>query len=234
VQGEPLHALVDFHVVGLFSFRALTSNAFAARTLVCPTPAGVKMAMLAALLRRDGAEAGQTHVDWLAPLGVAWRPPPTIATSQVTVRVYKADAVGKPLTMQVGMREYAHMEHPFGLAILDVPDQRRADVEHALGHLRALGTTDSLVQPLAPPVWCDAVPAGFALLTGEHNRPDELPCVVDDFGPRARFERLSAYRAVGRDATPVLGEDRRRLLLTLPLRVRRRRLDGVVLEALPV
>lgn len=226
-----MHALLDVHVVSLFSFRTLTSNAFAARTLVCPTPAGVKMAMLSALLVRDGAKEGQRHLDWLAPLGVAWRPPPLVATSQVTVRVYKSDAVGKPLTMQVGMREYAHMTQPFGLAVLDVPDERRADAEHALCRLRALGTADSLVQPLAPPTWSGALPPEYALLTAERSDPGGLPCVLDDLGPSPRFERLSAYRAVGRDSTAMLGEDRRRLLLTLPMRVRRRRPNGMVLEA---
>jgi hypothetical protein len=229
-----MHALIEFQAATLFSFRSITANAFAARTLPCPTPAGIKMALLAGLVGRDGAERGQEHLDWLAPLGVAWRPPARLVITAATVRVWKADAADKPLMMQAGMREYVHLGGPFGLALLDVPEARHEDLAWAAARLRALGNAESLVQPLAPPAWRADLPPGYVLLTAdaESGGAGEVTVVLDDLGPRPSFARLSVYRPAGRDTLPRLGDDRVRRLVTLPLRAGRWSADGVVLEAL--
>lgn len=243
-----MRCTVNYQVVSLFSFRAITNSAFAARTLLCPTPAGLKMGMLACLLRRDGAADGpaQAILDWLAPLGVAWRPPATIAVTAATLKIWKSgDRRGEGLVPSVGMREYAHMAEPFGLALLGVPPERRADADFALSALRALGTADSLVQPLAPPAWeeDDGLPSGYTLLTpGKPTTlagrvPGDLPAdaltaLLDDLGPAPRFERLSVYRDPDPTAIPELGRDRVRHLVTLPLRVRRWTVLGPLWERL--
>lgn len=243
-----MRCTVEYQVVSLFSFRAITNSAFAARTLLCPTPAGVKLGLLAGLLRRDGPEDGraQALLDWLAPLGVAWRPPATIAVTAATMKIWKSgEKRGAPLVPSVGMREYAHMAEPFGLALLGVPPARRADADFALSALRALGAADSLVQPLAPPLWeeDDALPPGYTLLTpgkpaaasapgGGALPPDAATVLLDDLGPTPRFERLSAYRDPDPATIPELGRDRVRHLVTLPLRVRRWTVLGPVWERL--
>lgn len=228
-----MHAIAQYHVASLFSMRALSQNALAARTLVCPTPAALKMGLLSTLLRRDGPDRAQEHLEWLAPLDVAWRPPERLALTTATTRVYKSDAPDKPLTMTAGVREYAHADTPFGIILLDVPDERRDLVEYGLSALRALGTSDSLVQPLGPPEWAANLPEGFVLLTRESDGTSgDVACVVDDLGSAPRFERLSAYREVGTQFIPRLGEDRRRILLTLPLRTVRRSPSGAELEAI--
>lgn len=225
-----MHALVDFHVVSLFSWRALPVNAFSARTLVCPTPAGVKLALLSQLLWRDGPASGEGHLAWLAPLGVAWRPPSRIVVSTATVHIYKSDKPSGNLEPSVGMREFAHMSEPFGLALLDVPDDRRDDLADALAGIRAFGLAESFVQALGPPIWEDALPPGYTLLTEERAGPGEVSCVLDDLGSAPSFERLSAYRPADPKLLPRLGEDRRRLLRVLPLRERWQGRGARVLE----
>src|SRR5207248_4311942 len=133
----------------------------AARALVCPTPAALKIAVLSALIWRDGAEAAGAHLAWLAPLGVAFRPSPRAAVSAVTVRVWKSEDPNELRTPTVGLREYVSLSEAFGLALLDVPEDRRAEADHGLTHLAALGTRDSLVQVLGPPDWVDTLPPGF-------------------------------------------------------------------------
>ena len=224
-----MHALVTYSVPSLFSLRMLQANAHAARTLVCPTPAGVNMGLLSTLIRRDGPLRAQEHLDWLAPLGVAWSPPQRLAVTAVTVRIWK-DTAGETLTSSVGMREYAHLPGTCGLALLDVPDERQADLEYALARLRALGNAESLIQPSAPARWADGVPPDFVILTDDDGGRGGYVCVLDDLGSAPSFERLSVYRPVGRGNLPRLGEERRRLLIRLPLRVARRSTDGYVVE----
>jgi hypothetical protein len=222
---------VDIHVPTLFSMRQLAANAMAARTLPCPTPAALKLALLSALLWRDGESPADEHLAWLAPLGVGWRPPARLAVSACTVRVLKGEGDDAVLTATVGLREYASFSAPFGLALLDVPDGRRDDLTYALARVPSLGTRDSLVQVLSPPVWVDALPEGFVSLTTEGDVAGDVTAVLDDLGSTPAFARLSAYREPGRATIPRLGEDRRRLIVTLPLRWRRRTGDGAELEA---
>jgi len=226
-----MHAVMRYGFPALFSWRALTANAFAARTLPCPTPAGVKLAVVALLLRRDGGENGQEHVDWLAPLPVAWRPPPRMAVRASTVHIWKGDGPGKLLTGTVGMREYVHAPGLSALALLDVPQKRAADVEYALERLRALGNGESLIQPVEPVQWTEGVPEGFVLL-GRGAPDGEVAALLDDLGAGASFDRLSVYRAPGPGRVPRLNVDRRRFLVQLPLRTTRRTADGYVLESL--
>ena len=48
-----MYATVELQLVNLFSLRAAPTNAFTARTLPCPTPAALKLALLAKLIERD-------------------------------------------------------------------------------------------------------------------------------------------------------------------------------------
>jgi hypothetical protein len=242
LEDTPMYAITRFHLVSLFSHRVITANALTARTLPCPTPAAVKLALLARLIERDAsgrtlpeiAEVAQTHLDWLAPLRVAWGAPVLVAIGAATMRVWKGDSADEPLTSTVGMREYAHFGSPFGLALGPViTDVRRGDLDYALAHLRALGVAESLVQPLAPPIWRDTVPDGFTWLTddaGAGMAGATEASVLDDLGSAPSFARLSVYRPNERDAIPRLGEDRRRRVVMLPLRQRRAALSGRTLE----
>ncbi len=237
-----MYAIIDIHVVSLFSFRTLHTNAHSARTLPCPTPAGVKLAILARLLDQPGLQRDpQALLDWLAPLAVWWRPPARLAVSTATVRTYKADGPDRSLTMSRGMREYAHLSDEFGLALGPVPYDQRDLLTAALARIRALGTADSLVQPLGPPRWEDTPPTGFVNLsgtstTGEADAPrvtgNEVAAVLDDLGPAPDWTRLNVYRPPARATIPRLGEDRVRRIVTLPLRVARWRQAGYVLERL--
>ena len=226
-----MYAVTEFHVVSLFSLRTLHANAFSARTLPCPTPAAVKMALLAKLLERDGDDQAQEILDWLAPFAVLWRPPATVAVSTATVRVYKSDARDQPLEFSRGMREYAHSGDPFGLALGPVPPEHRDDVAFALGQLRSLGSAESLVQPLGPAAWRNALPEGFVDLTAEveETRDVGYAVVLDDLGDAPAWNRLNAYRAPDRKLIPQIGPDRVRRIVTLPYEVARWSEAGYVL-----
>src|SRR5262249_41427997 len=123
---------------------------------------------------------------------------------------------------------------PFGIALGPlIADDRRSDMDFALARLRALGVAESLVQPLEPPAWRDAVPDGFTWLTDDAGAglagATEVN-VLDDLGSAPSFARLSVYRLHERDVIPRLGEDRRRRVVMLPLRQRRAALSGRTLE----
>src|SRR5690348_15077391 len=232
-----MFAVAWFHLVSLFSLRAVTTNAFTARTLLCPTPAALKLGLLSRLLERDAVgqeyQQAQEHLEWLAPLRVAWAPPPLLAVSAATMTVLKDNNGNTPLLRSVGLRAYAHYDHPFGLALGPVPPARRADLAWALEALRSLGVAESLVQPLAPPLWRDAPPAGFVWLTqaageGSGTTIQGEACMLDDLGSAPAFARLSVYRPNDKDSVPRLGEDRRRVIVVLPLRQRRYSLNGRV------
>lgn len=241
-----MYATITFSLVNLFSLRAATTNAFTARTLPCPTPAAVKLALLAKLIERDApgqsaeeiAAGAQRHLDWLAPLRVGWDAPPVLTISAATMTILKEDNGKTPLIRSVGMREYAHFEQSFRLAIGPIiDDARRADLTDALLRLRALGVAESLIQPMRPPDWSADTPTGFTWLTESAPSGPASPggqvgeaYVLDDLGRAPSFARLSLYRPIEASATPRLGEDRRRVIVALPLRQRRQNLAGRTLE----
>lgn len=223
-------AVVRFAIVALFSMRAPTTNAFTARTLLCPTPAATKLALLAALLRRDGPDSGQEHLDWLAPLPVAWRPPDRMAVTAATVSIWKGDTAGEPLRSSVGMREYMHADAPFALAFGDIPPERHDDFAQAAMCVRHLGVTESFVQPLGL-AWEGAMPPGFVFLTAAGGGvPGGVTCVVDDLGNAPSFARLSPFRANTKEFVPRIPADRQRFIIGLPLRVTRTGADGYTVE----
>lgn len=252
-----MYAICEVALVNLFSLRAPTTNAFTARTLPCPSPAALKLALLAKLIERDApgrspdeiASLGQRHLNWLAPLRVGWASPPWLAISAATMTVLKEDNGKTPLIRSVGVREYAHFDQPFGLALGPMTDDRadgeadgarRADLAEALSRLRALGVAESLIQPKGPPQWLAEAPTGeeWVWLTDDAetaSRPGEArrereAYLLDDLGRAPSFARLSLYRSVEAAYTPRLGEDRRRIIVTLPLRQRRQNLAGRTFE----
>lgn len=224
-----MNVMIQYHVPALFSWRTLTANAFAARTLPCPTPAGVKLAMLGILLRRDGPESGQRHIDWLAPLAVAWRPPRRMAVRAVTVRVWKGEKPDEPLTGSVGMREYLHSADSSGLALIGVPPDLRGDAVYALERIRGLGNAESLIQPVEPAHIANNLPDGFVVLDAGTEGGD-VAVLLDDLGVDPSFDRLSVYRSPGSGNVPRLTTDRRRLLVQLPLRTSRHTANGYTLD----
>lgn len=224
------YAVTLFQAVSLLSFRMLHVNAFSARTLPCPTPATIKLGLLAKLLERDGPAPAPEHLDWLAPLDVWWLPPPAIAVSAANVRIYKADAADKPLTPSKGLREYVSFGGPFSLALGPAPAARAGDLAFALGQLRALGTAESLVQPLAPPTWQEQPPPDHTPLTTEQSdQTVGFAVVLDDLGDAPSWGRLNVYRAPGRRSIPQIGPDRVRRIVTLPLEVVQWSQNGYVL-----
>jgi hypothetical protein len=243
-----MYATVRLHLVNLFSLRAAPTNAFTARTLPCPTPAAIKLALLAKLIERDApgrtaediVALAQRHLDWLAPLRVGWDAPQRLAISAVTMTILKEDNGKTPLIRSVGMREYAHYEQPFRLALGPLTDNaHQTDLADALTRLRALGVAESLVQMLDLPAWQSDPPEGFTWLTENATRDAGATreageaYVLDDLGRAPSFERLSLYRPVEASYTPRLGEDRRGVIVSLPLRLRRNDLSGRVLERIP-
>lgn len=255
-------ATVEMEIVSLFSLRDPATNAHVARTLLCPSPAAVKMAILSALLRRVGTERGKEdlgvavrnghvapfeatgneHLRWLKNLGIAWRPPPMIAVTEVTTRVLKGDGntmgsatkPGQPFVRTVSMREYAHADHPFALAFIGILAAHWDDFIYAVSCIRHLGTMESLVQPLAPPQRVDKVPEDFVLLTEEHaaGAPDSVAQIIDDLGGDPEFQRLSPFSPLGDEFLPRIGFERVRRVIALPLRVMRRTTNGYTVEAL--
>lgn len=228
--------LADYHLAALFSWRQVHANAHAARTLPCPTPAGVKLALLAALVRRDGPARAEEHLGWLASLGVAWRPPGLLAFSTVTVRVWKGDENvsrgTESLTMNAAMREYVHWAGSLGLAVVGAPAQRRSDLVEALALIPALGTADSFVQLVTPPKFIDDLPSEYVRLdAGAPESPvGDGVFVLDDLGDAPEWERLSIFRPPQREFLPRLGYERKRRIVALPLRFRRREPGGYILE----
>jgi len=228
-------AIVEFSIVSLFSMRSPTTNAFTARSLLCPTPAAVKLGLLSRLIARDGPERGQDHLTWLASLSVAWRPPARMAVTATTVAVWKDNNGKTPLISSVGMREYVHAAEPFALAVGGIPADRHEDFSEAIACIRHFGVTESLVQPLRPPRWEPVLPDDFVLLTAEQSAANgAISCVMDDLGDAPSFERLSPFRPNERASVPQISADRRRRVLTLPLRVTQWGADGYTVEALRV
>src|SRR5690606_39939290 len=78
-----------YHPVGTFSLRPSNTTSSGGKTLVCPTPYAVKMALLDRLIRTYGRDEALNAFESIRDLGVWVRVPEAVAVNRTLGRILR-------------------------------------------------------------------------------------------------------------------------------------------------
>lgn len=218
----------------LFSLRPATATSSGGKTLLCPTPFAIKMALLDAALRTR--REGEVRALWgeIRDLRIILRLPQQIAVINTFTKIVRpkkngpSDDAGTglltPLGSTIAYREYVSFGGSLGLALQTASGKElpTALVE-PLYHITYLGKRGGFVQLLAPPDISEdgalREDDGWITLTTEQasfSFGGTLQ-LLDDCSPKLTFEQVDIYS--GKRIT--LGKDRILRHIVLPYHLAR-------------
>ncbi len=204
--------LADYQSTTLFSLKMSNATSSAAKSLVCPTPYAIKMALLDAAIRTLGLEEGERLFPAVRDLAVAVRLPQQVVVSNCFIRVLdpvrskgkkggdddadqEAEGTG-PFKTNITFREYVFLDGPLGLAVKS--DESNEWLERCLAQVNSFGKRGCFFQLQHVPTEVEQLPAGYTELTRQPTPGDTFPIngltqVMDDMGGKATFGNVNTY-----------------------------------------
>ncbi|MCS6872756.1 MAG: hypothetical protein NZ571_15020 [Anaerolineae bacterium] len=204
--------LAEYEATSLFSLKQSTATSSGGKTLLLPTPYTIKMALLDAICRTEGAAEGRRQWESLCKAQVALRPVPRLVVSNTFTRILKLPHESSKkkddatYVRSIGYREYVQWQGALGIAIRSdaLPFER---LRQWLLSVQMLGKRGSFVQLQAPPQQAEQLPADYILIDG--TLPQDIPLQsvlqrLDDCAPSLTFDKANVYS----NERIELGEDR--------------------------
>lgn len=195
--------IAEYEATALFTLKPATATASGGKTLLVPTPYSIKMALLDAACRLEGASAGETAWEWLGGAGVALRPSENVVVNHTFAKVLRPRRnPAVPGSQDAGFfqrtiayREYAYLHDPFALALEVETDEQAQALAWWMVNVNYLGRRGSFIQLIEPPREEADLPDGFIRLdeTVQDFGIDSLLTQLDDVGEGLTFARASIY-----------------------------------------
>lgn len=199
--------MVRYQSTTMFSLKPASATSSGGKTLLCPTPFALKMALLDVAIRTQGLERGAALFKTIRQLRIALKPPEqTVVNNSFTkiLRPHKSgpkDANGTglmtPMGSTIAFREYVSFYGEMGLAFQGMP---AAELTPLLLNVNYLGKRGGFLQLLAPPAlktWTDdeLKTHHYTLLTESTTEflVNGLLQMLDDCGPKMTFEHANIY-----------------------------------------
>ncbi len=224
--------LADYQATTLFSLKMSNATSSAAKSLICPTPYAIKMALLDVAIRTLGVGEGERLFPVLRDIGIAAKLPRQAVVSNCFIRVLDPvrsskkgdeeegdDAVGRevvgPFKSNITFREYVFFDGSLQLA---VQTEGSDDwLISCLSQVNSFGKRGCFFQLQAVPILVEQLPAGYIELTRQPGSKDTFPInglaqVMDDMAERATFGNVNTYsseRAARQERVIVLPYKRR-------------------------
>ena len=220
--------VAEYQPTAMFSLKPAWATSSGGKSLLLPTPYAIKMALLDAICRTQGANEGEEMWPAIRDLIVALRGPDRIVVNNTFTRILKpkrADASSDPdpgaYQRSIGFREYVYHAGPIGIGLRfagDSDGNAARNLTNGLLQINYLGKRGGFVQLLAPPQILDTLPGGF--LTIEDNdsgsfQIDGIMHELDDTGPTVTFEQVNVFS----DKNIKLGKERVLRHVILPYRL---------------
>jgi hypothetical protein len=195
---------VDYESVSAFGLRPSNTTANGGKSLICPTPYAIKMALLDRLIRDYGLQAGRDRFPDLRDLVIHLRLPPATAINRTFQKVQRGwDGKTLSWTSTIAQREYCFQTGAMTLALDCTQDNELANLLAALLlSINSFGRRGSFFQaadirgeaeaPTATTGFVDIGQTSSELRRGFLQR-------MDDMLPTATFDDVSTFnpRATG-------------------------------------
>ncbi len=200
--------IAEYAPVALFSLKSASATSSGGKTLLTPTAFSIKMALLDAIIRTQGREAGQLLWSTIRDLRLAIALPRQIVVINTFTKIVRPKKNGPsedrgtglitPLGSTIAYREYVQYSGSFRLA-LQFRQQATLPVNlrNILAQVNYLGKRGGFIQLLASPVEAEALPDDdlWTTLTEEQTsfaRAGTLQ-LLDDCGSSLTFGRADIY-----------------------------------------
>lgn len=224
--------VVRYVPVALFSLKPAAATSSGGKTLICPTPFSLKMALLDAILRTQDEAAGQRWWPLLGSMRLRIRLPERLTVINTFTKIVRpkkngpSDDDGSGLITPLG-RTIAYREYVFYGDTISIAAQTRAGDElpdalaHLFLHITYLGKRGGFVQLQAPPITFNdadlSAAHGWVTLTEDQSgfNLDGTLQMLDDCDPKMTFEHANIYN--GKRIT--LGKERILRHIVLPYRM---------------
>lgn len=212
----------EYQPTTLFSLKMSNATSSAAKSLVCPTPYAVKMALLDAALRTLGRDGGAALFPIIRDLKVAVILPEFLVVSNCFIKVQdprrekstKAEKAAKadeededgadagnapgPLKPNITFREYVYIAGSLHLALgWEDENDSGSLLAASLSQINHFGKRGCFFQLQAAPQWSDEI-HGYTELTRKMNGGDSFPAagliqMMDDMDPKATFDNVNTF-----------------------------------------
>lgn len=193
----------EYEAVTLFSLKLSTATSSGGKTLLCPTPYAIKLALLDAACRITGVAAAERRWPELRDLQIALSPAPKVVVSNLFQRILKPYKNPPkpgipdfgPFQRTIGYREYAHLFGPLGLGLGWTGVESREWLAELLLHITYLGKRGGFVQLIRLPEHRDELPALFVDVTSSQTEFGLYGTlqVMDDCTPALTFAKANIY-----------------------------------------
>ncbi len=218
----------------LFSLKPATATSSGGKTLICPTPFALKMALLDAALRTRGAAGGKPLWKDIRDLRLMLRLPVQVAVINTFTKIVRPKKNGAsdddgtglltPFGSTIAYREYVSFGGAIGLALQSASGEALPkSLAELLYHITYLGKRGGFMQLLAPPEPQEDMTlgsdGGWVTLTADQASFsfEGTLQLLDDCSPKLTFDQVDIYS----DKRMTLGKDRILRHIVLPYRLAR-------------
>jgi len=218
-----------YESVTLFSLKSALATSSGGKSLLVPTPYALKMALLDAGYRVQGAAGMEALWPTIRDLDIALTLPEWIVVSNAFTRILKlrrgapseGDIDAGPFQHSIGFREYVSYKGLWRLAIGTQTSKAIEALRDLLLQVNYLGKRGGFVQIVDLPVITEALPESFTRLNPrtppETFQMDGTLQVLDDCGPQMTLLQADIYSG----AKIGLGKERLLNNVVLPCRLMR-------------
>lgn len=213
--------VATYKPVSLFSLRTTEATSSGGRTLLCPTPYSVKMALVDAAFRCGNGESAARTFELLKDAEVRFSPPDDVVVQHTFVKVLRESRkAGVHFGSTISYREYCFYRGELSIALLLPNSTPQIEwVTKLLWHVNYFGKRGSFFQAARVEL-CEELGASYTLeVPNELDRanPNKFGVIqyMDDFGelPKNGFEYVNTYST----KTMRLGQHRILRQFLLPL-----------------
>lgn len=184
--------IARFEPISTFELRPSNTTKTGGKTLLCPTPYAIRMALLDRMIRQHGIGYGRDQFPAIRDLGIAIQPPSRVAVNRTFQKILRPPFSNGSWISTIAMREFCIPTGNLGIAF-DTDEEMVSELAATLSAVNYFGQRGSFFQ-LVDLVQTDQIPAGFVDVT----RPTQTLQLgflqrMDDIEQNASFEDVNTY-----------------------------------------
>lgn len=192
-----MNVWLAYEPISTFELRPSNTTKTGGKTLLCPTPYAIRMALLDRLIRLNGIDAGFDLFPIVRDMGIALKPPMSVAINRTFQKILRPPFKDGEWKSTIAMREFC-VHAGWMEMVLGLPDEAVEEIITAAVAVNYFGQRGSFFQVVD---WAelDDVPSDFVDIT----RPTEGLQMgylqrMDDMLPDATFGEINTLQPDGK------------------------------------
>lgn len=184
--------LLDYEPCSTFELRPSNTTKTGGKTLLCPTPYAVKMALLDRLIRYNGVDYGREQFPQVRDLHIYVQPPRVQAVNRTFQKILRPGR-GKAWIETIAMREFCVQHGILSLALATDHEDFIETLLQTAASINYFGQRGSFYQ-LVDCAVTDELPPDYTDLTRAPATPQMgFLQRMDDMQPDATFDDISTF-----------------------------------------